>query len=166
MATKWTEKDQAAALKEGWGIFDSGLRGIEIQKNDEKSVFGNDRAAAMHVARRESFGSKWHGKALRVIGEAQVKTRPSNKRRPKDPLPRVLITVEGGLIQDVSTDVPVEVLVYDWDNIKDDPECGRNEPAGVIGKKRFAALEAEQEAEVKRIHDRLIAHTQEGERAL
>lgn len=82
------------------------------------------------------------------------------------PRARVLITVQGGLIQDVSTDVDVDVLIYDWDNIKDNVECGVAEFAVTVGPRAWDKLKREQDAEVKRVHDEMKPVLTEDEKAL
>jgi len=60
--------------------------------------------------------------------------------------PRVLVTVEGGVIQDMATDSNVEVLIYDWDNLKENASEGPAEFSVNIGPRRFAKMKREQDA--------------------
>ena len=64
----WTPKDQAAALREGWALFDMDTPRAEIQRDDEAAIFDNDRAARKHVERQEAHGSILHRKALIYLG--------------------------------------------------------------------------------------------------
>ena len=75
----WTPKDQAAALREGWALFDMDTPRAEIQRDDEAAIFDNDRAARKHVERQEAHGSILHRKALICLGLALAQSRKTNK---------------------------------------------------------------------------------------
>lgn len=65
----WTAEDQAAALLDGWALFNTGESRMEIQRLDEAAVFESDDAARAHVlakATEDPLGL--HAKALRWIG--------------------------------------------------------------------------------------------------
>ena len=69
-------------------------------------------------------------------------------------IPRILITVIGGIVQDIACDSPVDIVLYDWDNIKDDPknEWGKY-PSAVMGTKAFDKLLAKESAEIERLRE-------------
>ncbi|MEA3044605.1 MAG: hypothetical protein QOH47_2443 [Sphingomonadales bacterium] len=69
MSKQWTPADDAAAAREGWGVFEVGgevdLDGqFEIQRDDEAGTFGDDEAALAHVRERAKQGSGLHRRAL------------------------------------------------------------------------------------------------------
>lgn len=62
----WTKDDSAAAYAEGWDIFDSDERGLEIERVDELGVFGSDQEAVEFVSVRADYGSPLHVKAMAI----------------------------------------------------------------------------------------------------
>lgn len=60
----WTPANQRAALRDGWGIFNSGDDKhpvTEIQRYDEADIFPNDYVAGSHVrayAQRDALAGK------------------------------------------------------------------------------------------------------------
>lgn len=65
--TKWTVYDYRLAFEEGWGIFDSDERGIEIERIDEAERFSCDDEALAWVAAHATNGSEFHQRALRYV---------------------------------------------------------------------------------------------------
>jgi hypothetical protein len=62
---EWTNRDQLAAEKEGWAIFDVYGGGLqEIERDDERNKFKSDETALAHVYRRALAGSRLHIRAL------------------------------------------------------------------------------------------------------
>lgn len=59
---EWMTDDNAAALAEGWAIFN----GNEIQRDDEVGTFDTDADALNHVKARAAEGSALHRKALAI----------------------------------------------------------------------------------------------------
>lgn len=73
IALAWSHEDSAAATDEGWDVFDSSERGLEIERIDvpedaagelNEPVFASDDAAIGHVYARAQDGSALHQKAL------------------------------------------------------------------------------------------------------
>ena len=60
----WTSADRETALAEGWDLFQSCERGLEIQRDDEAAIFEDDEAAIAHVRTRAEAGCKTARKAL------------------------------------------------------------------------------------------------------
>jgi hypothetical protein len=48
----WTDEQQTAALKDGWGIFDNADYGLRIERYDDAGRFDCDIAAQAYVAVR------------------------------------------------------------------------------------------------------------------
>ena len=60
-AAGWTLEQQAAALREGWGVFyNADTKRLEIQRDDEAEIFDGDVAAMLHVLDRAKAGSALH----------------------------------------------------------------------------------------------------------
>jgi len=75
MAEKWSDADSAAATAEGWNIFDSDERGLEIERIDcpddrDEPAFDCDDAAVAHCVRRAAEGSEMHKRALTIYAES------------------------------------------------------------------------------------------------
>jgi hypothetical protein len=63
----WTNADSAAAVAEGWAIFERGGDGtLEIQLDDEAAIFANDAEAQLFVADKARAGSDLHQRALTI----------------------------------------------------------------------------------------------------
>lgn len=60
----FTEYDHAVMQAEGWAVFESSVRGNEIQRDDEAGVFATDEDALEHVLHRALAGSHVHTRAL------------------------------------------------------------------------------------------------------
>jgi hypothetical protein len=45
-------------------------------------------------------------------------THGTFRRRPKIPQPRLIVSVSGGVVQEIVTDQPVEIILVDRDNIQ------------------------------------------------
>lgn len=89
---KWTTKDQAAALREGWALFNMDTH-PEIQKDDDQDRFPDDDSARRHVA---LFASPLHDKALKALGFAMTMTsRPSNAEAEEEQRGQQLVRVLG-----------------------------------------------------------------------
>lgn len=69
----WTCDDDAYALNEGWGIFDSDTRGLEIERDDEAAIFPHDDAAVEYVNEKAKTDA-FHQKALDVINTYAILT--------------------------------------------------------------------------------------------
>lgn len=73
-AMAWTRADSAAASAEGWDVFDSSERGLEIERVDAPEVgdqvveptFSEDAKAIGHVYFKAQEGSALHQKALAI----------------------------------------------------------------------------------------------------
>ncbi len=63
-SVRFSDRDRACQDREGWGVFDSGARGLEIQKDDCTDAFRTDDDALAFVVRCALAGSKRHVKAL------------------------------------------------------------------------------------------------------
>lgn len=64
----WTRSDSAAAVAEGWDIFDHPERGMEIEMIDSATeAFDGDNDAEDFVRRKAKTGSALHRKALAII---------------------------------------------------------------------------------------------------
>lgn len=70
---EWGPADSAAAEAEGWNVFDSSERGLEIERvdapgenGDQPPVFADDALAIGHVYCKAQEGSALHQKALAI----------------------------------------------------------------------------------------------------
>ena len=63
---EWDMEDSAAAMREGWDVFDSSDYGMQIERADELALFGSDDDAIQHVRSMASCGEQMHVKALRI----------------------------------------------------------------------------------------------------
>ena len=66
----WTPDDNAYALNDGWGIFDTGSK-LEIERDDEAAIFPHDDAAIEHVMEKAK-DDELYAKALDVINTYNV----------------------------------------------------------------------------------------------
>ena len=63
----WTGTDEIEANREGWGLFESDTRGLEIERLDEADLFDYDEDAVEFVHICAGLGSKLHQRALLTI---------------------------------------------------------------------------------------------------
>ena len=174
---KWTEADQKAAEAEGWNVFHSSDRGLEIERVDApeagdqvlEPTFANDALAIGHVYFKAQEGSALHQKALTITlhgmkGFAHHQAPHVSADRLADVLRNALnrwsecsplssterteieigrdvleafdlqraqqfaepghigIRLEGGVVQSVFTDRPMDVIVIDYDTDGSDPD--------------------------------------------
>lgn len=71
------------ADQEGWAIFESDERGLEIEMVDEYAKFPDDDAAIEHVRRLAEAGSKLHELALQIHVDSRrawVKSKRSKRQ--------------------------------------------------------------------------------------
>ena len=67
-------------------------------------------------------------------------------KKPVKKNPQIILHVEGGIVQDIISDSPVDVFLYDYDNIRDDWQCSPAESGLVsigVGKYKKALAEHE-----------------------
>lgn len=67
----WTQDDSKQAVAEGWDVFESDERGLEIQRCDctgpdetGEPLFDGDQSAVEHCEQRAAAGSELHRRAL------------------------------------------------------------------------------------------------------
>lgn len=68
----WTAADRKRAHEQGWDIFDTGSRGLEIEAVDEYGVFEDDNQAEDYVFRQAERGCKTAQKALAIVSAIKV----------------------------------------------------------------------------------------------
>jgi hypothetical protein len=61
----FTVPDQAAACREGWGLFLADDR-LEIQRDEGAAIFETNEAALEHVRRKAELGEDLHRRALHL----------------------------------------------------------------------------------------------------
>lgn len=84
--TEWTKEDSAAALREGWGLFDTGRDyGLQAQREDNAAgvilpdgthppQLANDWEAHRLIREGVARGSALHIKALALVGAEERNT--------------------------------------------------------------------------------------------
>lgn len=77
MKDQWTRRDSAAAISQGWDVFDVGpiepTIGATIQRHDEGERFDDDTQAIIYVEGRADAGDERARKAMRICGYTQRK---------------------------------------------------------------------------------------------
>jgi hypothetical protein len=68
-------------------------------------------------------------------------------------VPRLMIQVSDGIVTDIVSDKDVDVSLYDWDNIKENPQRGAGGGASIVSREDFSAMLKENEDAV---HDLYI----------
>lgn len=61
---EWTAADSAAAVAEGWDVFETSEGYYEIERDDDAGILADDDAAVLLVVNRAAEGSELHIKAL------------------------------------------------------------------------------------------------------
>lgn len=85
---EWTGDDSMAALHQGWDVFETDERGLEIERvddpsdipgytGDEMPIFKNDDEAEAFVNRQAEAGDGLAIKALAIIADDQLGRAPS-----------------------------------------------------------------------------------------
>lgn len=69
---EFRELDQRKADEQGWGIFETDSRGLEIERVDEYGVFENDNQAEDYVIRQAARGDKTAQKALKIVSAIKI----------------------------------------------------------------------------------------------
>lgn len=64
---RFSDWQEGQAVEEGWAIFVS-HEGLRLERIDELEVFDCDPAAWQYVVNRAKAGSKYHQKALEIVG--------------------------------------------------------------------------------------------------
>jgi hypothetical protein len=81
--------------------------------------------------------------------------------------PRITIVIQGGTLQDVACDQPIDITVVDWDNIKEggetEPYDGSNYAATITTRNKFDIYISKLIAEVNEIIQRNVAAEKESE---
>lgn len=62
----WSLEYSRAACQEGWDLFECGSALVQIQRDDDISVFTDDAAAVAHVLERATAGSALHRRAMLI----------------------------------------------------------------------------------------------------
>lgn len=73
MLEVWTPSDSIRANDEGWNLFESDERGLEIERDDEAGIFDSDERAVWHVMNWAAEGSQLHQKALACVATPRAK---------------------------------------------------------------------------------------------
>lgn len=62
----WPPECSLAASQEGWDLFECGSALVQIQRDDDLSVFADDAAAVAHVLEHATAGSALHLRAMLI----------------------------------------------------------------------------------------------------
>lgn len=68
----FSEADMRKADEQGWRIFETDARGLEIERVDEYGVFEDDNQAEDYVIRQAARGDKTAQKALKIVSAIRV----------------------------------------------------------------------------------------------
>ena len=69
---EWNIEHSEEAASQGWGLFDSDSRGLEIERDDDAGIFDSDEDALKYVERQAARGNACAVEALRLVAEAQA----------------------------------------------------------------------------------------------
>lgn len=69
---EWTIEHGEEAESQGWNIFESDERGLEIQRDDEAGIFDTDEDAVKYVERQAARGNECAASALRLVGKKSM----------------------------------------------------------------------------------------------
>lgn len=66
----WLVRDARQAESEGWALFESDRRGVEVERDDESEQLPSDEAALHLVTEQARAGSSTHLKALLITSSS------------------------------------------------------------------------------------------------
>jgi hypothetical protein len=93
---QWASVHGAEAESQGWGLFASDTRGLEIEADDSAGIFDGDDQALLYVQRQAKRGTVCAVEALRIVAEAQAHRSAFNGFNP-EAAERTLLAIQDAL---------------------------------------------------------------------